>query len=191
MGGNVKRILFSVAVLILAIGWFASSQITQIPNNPFNPGAAGVYNLGPGAGISLKGAAIAFGNGTAGDASGITEAGAYYYTSGLASLNFNILVGNDACIAAVAGAYRACFDSSGVRTGSTLMYGFSSGTAGAAANDTGIERISAGVIGLNNGTSGAGGGLQIPAQKSTTGQRFACFTTTGLIVSSASACSGT
>lgn len=57
--------------------------------------------------------------------------------------------------------------------------------------DTYITRSAAGVVEINNGTPGSGGGIVIPAQKSTTGQRYACITTTGLIVSSTTACVGT
>jgi hypothetical protein len=57
--------------------------------------------------------------------------------------------------------------------------------------DTRIRRSSAGVLDIDNGTDNTGGGLRIPALKSTTGTRYICIDTNGALSSSASACSGT
>jgi hypothetical protein len=56
--------------------------------------------------------------------------------------------------------------------------------------DVGFDRQSAGVVKVTDASSGDGD-LSIPKIKSTTGQRYVCITTTGILVSSASACSGT
>ena len=47
------------------------------------------------------------------------------------------------------------------------------------------------IISVTDATGGATANFQIPAQKSTTGQRFACIDTNGQIISSVTACVGT
>jgi hypothetical protein len=158
----------------------------------YDVGTTGVYKLGATLGISNIGGGtiIAFGNGTLNNAQVNTAANGYLNTNANTGLVFSVFAGNDACTE-MTGVYRQCIDTAGVRINSGLMYGFAAGLVASGANDTGIERIAAGTIGLNNGTSNTGGNLQIPTIKSTTGQRFVCVTTAGLLVSSAAACSGT
>lgn len=74
---------------------------------------------------------------------------------------------------------------------STVVFKWSSGAPSTSVNDTGISRVSAGVLQINGGTAGTGGGLQVPALKSTTGTRFICADTSGNLTSSTAACVGT
>lgn len=69
--------------------------------------------------------------------------------------------------------------------GTTMTVG-----AAGATYDVGLDRFSAGVMYVTNGSSG-NGDLAIPKIKSSSGERFLCINSTGVIVSSASACSGT
>ncbi|GAC1403880.1 MAG: hypothetical protein NVSMB64_06300 [Candidatus Velthaea sp.] len=79
----------------------------------------------------------------------------------------------------------------GLSVGNLISWTSSASTTTVSGGDTGIARNSAGVVDINSGTPGTGGGLFIQGLKSTTGTRYLCISTTGLVSSSASACSGT
>ena len=80
---------------------------------------------------------------------------------------------------------------------SSLGYNFSSTSSPAGTIDTGMNRLGAGVVTFDTTTIGNSAGSwqatngTLIGIKSTTGQRFVCATTTGLLVSSATACVGT
>jgi hypothetical protein len=170
---KIRHFWITGALIAALAAWAVAQAPMQNIMNAFDAGAAGAYRLGANAGISSPSSTVvSVDTSIVGNAAGSLRALAIATTAASATgWQINTFI-------------------TGLALGPSapIGWGAANQTTGV---DTGIERISAGVVGLNNGTTNTGGGLQIPTQKSTTGQRFACFTTTGLIVSSATACVGT
>jgi len=86
--------------------------------------------------------------------------------------------------------------SNSVFAGSGTVFKFTNGTSAAGTPDVGIGRDSSAVLAVNCGAGGTYCNLKLQeivvnGEKSTTGMRFACLDTSGKIVSSTTACSGT